>query len=237
MKPFRVMLLLGVLVFYSQIALASGADVSIEEADSLRNFTLNTTPDDALDSTDATPQETFIDVFVSDADSTRKSDLCEAPEDALDSAPKITSCDSDGNEKNRFVPGKNVSVKGEDLKPNTNYSIWIQNDPVGEGYQLNASEDPSLSQENVTTDATGSFGPIVIWSIPAGEPVTHHEYDIVVNKRDDGTNTSIYNFASDGIDSADVAGIVAPVPELPSSVLFAAGLMLIVGIMRFRRKD
>ena len=187
---------------------ASAGDINVTDADAIINITPSTPSDDALDSTDAPAQEKFNGVFVHRADATQNFAPSTPSDDALDSAPKITSCDSDGTEKNQFVPGKNVSVRGEDLKPNTNYSIWIQNDPVGEGYTLNASEDPSSSQENVTTDATGSFGPIVIRSIPANEPATYREYDIVVNKRDDGANTSIYNFASDGIDSAVMVGFV-----------------------------
>jgi hypothetical protein len=55
----------------------------------------------------------------------------------------ITSCDSDGKEKNQFEPGESVYVKGLGLEANTTYRILIQDDPVSEGDKLSADEDPS----------------------------------------------------------------------------------------------
>ena len=145
--------------------------------------------------------------------------------------PVITSCDADGNEKNEFCLGDNVSVTGIGLVPNTEYKLWIQPDPVGEGNTLNASVDPSGSQETVTTDGSGNLVKTEIWSnIPAGSQMN---YDIVVDNQDD-----TYNEASDGIDSANgVVGIVAPVPELASIALFAVGLVMLLGYMRLGRRD
>ncbi len=147
------------------------------------------------------------------------------------STPVITSCDADGNEKNEFYPGENVSFTGTGLAPNTAYTIWIQDDPVDEGNALNASIDPSGSQETVTTEADGSFGPIEIWSaIPAGAQVN---YDIVVDDQD-----SVYNAANDGIDAASTeVGFTAPIPELASIALFAVGLVMLLGWMRLGRRD
>jgi hypothetical protein len=150
--------------------------------------------------------------------------------------PVITSCDADGNEMNGFYPGDNVSVTGTGLVPNTAYKVWIQPDPVGEGDALNVSVDPSGSQETVTTGADGSFGRIVIWSaIPAGSQM---DYDIVVDKQDDGANTGKYNAASDGIDAASTeVGFTAPIPELATIALFAVGLVMLLGYMRLGRRD
>ena len=148
----------------------------------------------------------------------------------------VTSCNPNGNETNQFTPGENVYVTAEGLEPNANYSIWIQDDPVNEEDILNTSEDPSGLQENVTTNATGRFGPIQIWSIPANEPTTYHEYDIVVDKQDDGINTGKYNSDSDGIDSATAVGFVAPVSELPTMMLFLVGLVGLAGYV-LRRKN
>lgn len=145
--------------------------------------------------------------------------------------PVITSCNGTGAAQDGFCLGDSVWVKGTGLAAETEYKIWIQNDPVGEGDELNDTEDPSGSQEIVTTGADGNFGPIEIWSnIPAGSPMN---YDIVVDDQD-GT----YNEASDGIDSANgIVGIVAPIPELATFALVGAGLMLVVGLMRFGRRE
>lgn len=150
--------------------------------------------------------------------------------------PVITSCDADGNEKNEFYPGDNVSVTGTGLALNTNYTILIQPDPVGEGDELNTSIDPSGAQETVKTGADGSFGRIVIWSaIHAGSQM---DYDIVVDKQDDGANTGKYNAVSDGIDAASTeVGFTAPIPELATIALFAVGLVMLLGYMRLGRRD
>lgn len=142
----------------------------------------------------------------------------------------ITSCNSAGTEINEFAPGENVSVKAEGLEASTTYKIWIQNDPVKEGYTLTADNCTScggvVQGKEVPTDGSGNFAPELIWSIPSNASVTHHEYDIVVDNQVSGT-AGTYNAANDGIDDADVAGIVAPVPDVPALVLFASGLMLV----------
>ena len=144
--------------------------------------------------------------------------------------PVITSCNDTGAAQDEFCPGDSVWVKGTGLVPETEYKLWIQNDPVNDSDTLNDAEDPSGSQETVTTDADGNFGPIEIWSaIPAGSPMN---YDIVVDNMND-----TYNAADDGIDSANgVVGIIAPIPELATFALIGVGLMLVVGLMRFGRK-
>jgi hypothetical protein len=143
----------------------------------------------------------------------------------------VISTDSAGAERNEYLPGENVSVKAKGLSPNTNYTIRIQNDPVEEGKTLNASEDPSNAQENVTTDDHGNLAVTLIWEIPEGHAETYHEYDIVFDKQDDGNNTGTYNADSDGIDSAGVVGFLAPVPELSTIVLFSVGLLALAGLL------
>lgn len=155
----------------------------------------------------------------------------------LKSLPVITSCNQAGGEVNQFAPGESVYAKGSGLESGTQYKIWIQDDPVGEGDSLDTDEDDSGSQEDVTTDGSGDFGPTAIWAIPGDEPVTHHEYDIVVDKQGDGADTGKYNSASDGIDSTTVAGIVAPVPELPTIILLSIGLLVLVGYIQLKRKN
>jgi hypothetical protein len=99
--------------------------------------------------------------------------------------PIIISCDSSGAEKNEFAPGETVHVKGSGLSASTNYTLWIQNDPVSDGDALAAGEDPLGSRKGVTTDEGGN--------------------------------------------------LATPVPELASIILFAVGLVMLIGLVRFRR--
>ena len=151
--------------------------------------------------------------------------------------PIIISCDNAGNEKDRFAPNETVYAKGTGLSANTNYTLWIQDDPVGEGYILCAANCTcgDGAQTTVTTYADGSFAVTPLWDVPGGATATYDEYDIVADRY--GTGEGTYNAASDGIDSANVAGIVAPVPELASIALFAVGLVMLLGLMRYRRSD
>ena len=149
----------------------------------------------------------------------------------------ITSCDSGGNITDQFAPNESVYVKAVGLVADTNYTVWIQDNIVSEGDTLNTTEDPSDSQELVKTDANGNISVTLIWAIPSDATVTHHEYDIVFDKQDDGVNTGKYHAASDAIDSATVAGIVAPVPEAPTFILFGSGLILIYFISRRKKEE
>ncbi|MDY6931551.1 MAG: hypothetical protein SVJ22_06535 [Halobacteriota archaeon] len=99
-----------------------------------------------------------------------------------------------------------------------------------EGENPVTSETPKI----VTSDSSGNISPTSIWSIPEDASVTHHEYDIVMDKEDDGSNTGIYNSDSDGIDSADVFGFTAPVPEISSFVLVGVGIFSFVGLLRWK---
>ena len=160
------------------------------------------------------------------------------PSVALLGVPTITSCNSGGSEMNQFAPNTSIYVKGSGLEATTQYRIWLQDNPVSSGDAINTSEDPSAEKGNsVTTDINGSFGPTAIWAIPVGAPITHHEYDIVVDKQNDGEHTSKFNSASDGIDSVSAAGIVAPVPELPTVILLSIGLLVLVGYIQLRKKN
>ena len=141
----------------------------------------------------------------------------------------VTSCNSAGDEVNQFAPGEDVYVKATGLVKDKNYKIWLQDSQVNEGDTLILGENPSsaVTPKDVTTDKTiGNFGPSLIWSIPLDAPVTHHEYDIVVDKQIGG-NVGEYDSGDDGLDSATVAGIVAPVPDVSSLILFASGLVLV----------
>ncbi len=87
----------------------------------------------------------------------------------------------------------------------------------------------------MTTDESGGFTQIPIWAIPGETDTTYHQYDIVVDKQGDGGNTDKYNSASDGIDSASVAGFTAPVIELHTIILLGMGLLGLGGFFWYRR--
>lgn len=149
----------------------------------------------------------------------------------------VTSCNSTGFEINQFAPGENVSVTATGLGMKKDYEIWIQDDPVNEGDTLNTSEDPSGAQETVPTDKEGSFGPILIWAIPDDAEVTYHKYDIVVDRPGGGCmDEDEYNPSTDGLDSATVAGITAPVPDVSALILFASGLVLVLVYLDYGRR-
>lgn len=138
--------------------------------------------------------------------------------------PVVISCNKDGVEINEFVPGEEVYVKGKRFWPRATYKILIQDNPVERWDELNISEDPSGNLEQIRTNITGEFGPTLIWSIPVDAPITHHEYDIVVDKQ--GLGAFRYNPLLDGLDSVTCAGIVPPVPDASALELFASGLVL-----------
>jgi len=146
----------------------------------------------------------------------------------------VVSCDANGTEINEFAPGEDVYVKGRRFWPLSKYKIWIQNDPVEGWDELYTSEDPSGSQETIKTNILGRFGPTKIWSIPADAPITHHEYDIVVDYQRVGAGR--YNPIIDGLDSATCAGIVAPIPDVSALILFASGLVLVLMYFVYGRR-
>jgi hypothetical protein len=108
--------------------------------------------------------------------------------------PNLISCDGDGNPKGSFAPGDTVYVKGLGLDSDTYYSIWIQKEG-GNGYDevygvieddsLTSGDDPSGTQEVVTTDENGDFGPLAIWEISSS--ATSSVHDIVADNQDRGT--------------------------------------------------
>ena len=149
----------------------------------------------------------------------------------------VISSDAAGNERNQFYPGEKVYVKASAFTPNRSYKIWIQEDGVVESYGIDSAKDPSGIAEDVSTDGGGRLigEPILLWEIPEDAQATCQEWDIVVDQQDDGVNTGIYNAASDGIDSASLVGFVAPVPELPTILLFGVGLVGLSGWFGLKR--
>lgn len=148
---------------------------------------------------------------------------------------KVISCDSGGTDKDIFIAGDSVYIEALGLSQSTEYKVWIQPNPVTEGDSLVSGKDPSSSQESVTTNANGNIFSLLIWSIPSEASATNSEYDIVLDNQDAGT-VGTYNAADDAIDSSAVTGILAPVPELSTLILFSAGLLVLAGYVVLKRK-
>ena len=155
----------------------------------------------------------------------------------------IISCDASGNPKSEFVQGEKVYAKGVGLPPGASYKLWIQDDPVYEGYALVTgnctgcgADCPGKTGADVATDGDGCFAPEMLWNISATAPITYKGYDIIADNQAAGS-VGTFDLANDASDCIDVAGFVAPVPELSSIVLLAVGLVMLVGLVRFRRKD
>ncbi|MFC1944504.1 hypothetical protein ACFLX5_03300 [Chloroflexota bacterium] len=152
------------------------------------------------------------------------------------SGPYVASCDVNGVDRDQFMPGEGVYIKASGLEGSTGYTISIQDDPVDEGDALVLDENPSTATPKlVPTEPDGSLPATLIWAIPPDAPVTYDEWDIIIDRQDDGDNTGKYNSASDGIDSLALVGFVAPVPELSTIILLGAGLMGLSGYFALRR--
>jgi hypothetical protein len=134
--------------------------------------------------------------------------------------PELVSCDVSGNLKDDFEPNETVYVKGMGLGPSINYKLWIQGEPAlvkplnaldrPEGtYTLNTGNDPSGTQETVSTDGSGNFSPTAVWTIPPGTSV--NDYDIVADNQSSGT-VGTYE-SSDGIDCPGWQGFSVTVPS------------------------
>ncbi|MFQ6073479.1 MAG: hypothetical protein ACE5KT_12380, partial [Methanosarcinales archaeon] len=148
----------------------------------------------------------------------------------ISSTTQVISTDENGTEKNAYHEGDSVYVKAIRLSPNTNYTIWIQNDPVKDREKLKPNEDPSGSQEVVTTDSNGNLTNTLIWNyVPTSNGA---RYDIVLDKAGEGEGR--YNAAYDGIDDILIYGFET-VPEFPTMIVPSAIALLIVFLM-FRKK-
>jgi hypothetical protein len=138
------------------------------------------------------------------------------------------SCDSDGNPMDQFAPGETVYVTGTNLIASASYTLWVQNEAVCEGDVLIADEDPSGTQESVSTYTNGTLPVTAIWAIDPESAVTHTGYDIVADNQAAGT-VGTYHASSDLLDSTSVAGFVAPVPYVFTAADAVTALQIAVG--------
>ncbi|MDD5095307.1 MAG: PKD domain-containing protein [Dehalococcoidia bacterium] len=143
--------------------------------------------------------------------------------------PTMVSCDASGNTKENFAPGETVYAKGQGLTASRNYKLWVQSEPAvwkasargdtvpGATFpaDMNSAMDPSGSQESVTTDASGDFNPVAIWTIPSS--ATPQKYDIVADNQAAGTVGTFDT--NDGADSPGFEGF--SVVELPPATTAA----------------
>ena len=132
-----------------------------------------------------------------------------------------------------FAPGQTVYVKGVNLT-NGSYKVWIQDDAVGNADVLAGGEDPSGSQESVTVSG-GTLAVTSIWAIDAEAEKTFTNRDLVLDNQGVGT-VGTYHTANDYLDSIGLAGFVAPVPELPTSMLIGIGLLALGAFLVLRRR-
>jgi len=154
---------------------------------------------------------------------------------AIYSTQTITSCDSNGNVRAGCAPGESVYLRGFGLAADTSYSIWIQHDPVNDDDNRLSGEEPIGNRTTITTNSGGTFGPVVIWSIAPEESITHTKYDIVANNLNSG-DVLKYDSSNDGIVSASVSGIVAPIPELATIALMSTGLFVLLGYVYLKMR-
>ena len=156
----------------------------------------------------------------------------------------VTSCDATGNPKDAFNEGDSVYITATGLKSNMWYYVIIQDHLVKTGDSFNLSEDPSEARWPdhtwtkldffITNNSGCSESPIMIWrSILGGDQKT---YDLVVNAL---LVEPVWRYTDgiDGLDSLGVdsgGGIIAPVPELPTIILTAIGLIGAIALGRRR---
>lgn len=112
--------------------------------------------------------------------------------------PNLITCDVSGNAKYNFTPGETVYVKGAGLSANTNYKLWIQPDPVlqytlgswdrrtGTPSTFLAVDDPSGSQELITTDSAGDFSAVAAWNVSSSAS-NGTKWDISADNQASGT--------------------------------------------------
>ncbi len=114
--------------------------------------------------------------------------------------PTLITCNATGGMKEIFHPGETVYMKGAGMAVNKSYSLWIQPEPMscnelvvddGIGTSvimyplLYSAQDPSGARENITTNASGDFGPTAVWIIASGASAA--TYDVIADCRTSGT--------------------------------------------------
>ncbi|RJS82121.1 hypothetical protein CW713_05550 [Methanophagales archaeon] len=174
--------------------------ITVEDADAMRDFDLRTASGDALDSSDAPEQDTFIDVYVNNADATRDFNLISAPGDALDS--------SDAPEQDAFI---DVYVNGVDAMRDFDF-MPIGNQPptcaieprkngaeideidVGEFFDIyvgGSTDDTGIKEVRFSSDESQD-------SNPTGEWTDWYDWDTSSGDWNAETKIKKWSFATGG---------------------------------------
>ncbi|MDI6791649.1 MAG: PKD domain-containing protein [bacterium] len=125
-------------------------------------------------------------------------DYLDHPTDVGAFIDPLFSSNAAGNIKNAFMPGEKVYVFGQSLLyPNTEYNLYIVPNKddwsTSQGYDLTADEQSGGTIETVSTNISGDFPPILIWSSAA-----LGDYDIVGTRTSD--DDGYYDAATDTVD-------------------------------------
>jgi len=145
----------------------------------------------------------------------------------LPTPPRVNSTNQTGaQEVDVFNLGEKVYATGSGFVNNSNVTICVvnNNDSWTDGMEI--PQNVSCN-DSVAVRGDGTFGPVFLWngSIVGG-------YDIVVDQDRDG----YYNYTRDGIDSATGGGFYI-YPEPLTAVMVIAGLSILYGFTRVRRKS
>jgi len=89
MKPVKTLLLLTVLLFFSNVALAVVNEINVTDADSVWSPNLTTASSEVIDSTDAPSENLITWAFVSHADSVWKPELATPSPDVINSTDAL----------------------------------------------------------------------------------------------------------------------------------------------------
>ncbi|MDI6793571.1 MAG: PKD domain-containing protein, partial [bacterium] len=132
-------------------------------------------------------------------------DYLDHPTDVGAFIDPLFSSDAAGNIKNAFMPGEDVYVFGQSLLyPKTEYNLYIVPNKTDwltsqQGYDLAANEQ-SGGIKTITTNISGDFPPILIWSSAA----LLGDYDIVGTRTSD--DDGAYDTATDTVDDWATVG-------------------------------
>lgn len=139
-----------------------------------------------------------------------------------------------------------------DVTPSPNpvvtYTVTLKtNDPAGSPGELSVSTDDSAVWAKVGGTPTSQFSshPFTVAGVPDSDGVITMTFSLSATV-DEANEASVTNENhkirvkyqdKEGETLAMVTGNITPVPEVSTGILMSAGLIGLVGLVRFRRKD